>query len=195
MRLQSARAVRENGALSAWPALFTRMSMRGKRSRIFTKALCTDSGSVMSAGATSASAESSAACFSSFAASRPISATPAPWRDSAAAMAAPIPRPAPVTTATLPANGKLIRASEGGKRKVAGDDQVQYMDGTNCTVNAELLEDAREHRHRPPRGGFLNHFSLQIERLPDSNPPRRCGTRESLDVIGATLQGSRAITH
>ena len=81
IRFQISTSVRENGALSAWPALLTSMSMRGKRSRIFANALWTDSGSVMSAGATSASADSAAACFSSRAASRPIRATPAPSRD------------------------------------------------------------------------------------------------------------------
>src|SRR6185437_1320952 len=100
----SASSVSVNLAAAAWPALFTRMSTGPNCRRAAAKASRTASARVTSAtiGAARSSPPICAATSASFAASRPTSDTRAPSAARADAMAVPIPRLAPVTSACRP---------------------------------------------------------------------------------------------
>src|SRR5690606_16923542 len=84
------------------PALLTRMSMPPLRARTSAMAASTECWSVTSVAMKNALSPRRAAVSAPVASSRSAMITCAPSRTKASAMAAPIPRPAPVTTAIFP---------------------------------------------------------------------------------------------
>ena len=96
------------------PALLTRMSRRPHSSTTRSSVRSTAKASVMSLVKDSASPPPRAICSAVWvtpAASRSRSATCAPARASIRAVAAPMPRPAPVTTATRPSSDRTFGIS------------------------------------------------------------------------------------
>src|SRR5688572_6863034 len=105
IRFHSSSVVLASGAEVDAPALFTRMSTLPNPFRAASIISRMLAGSVTSAGNAFASAPSlvsSAAIFSTCSAVRAATKIRAPSRARERAMAAPIPRPPPVTTATCP---------------------------------------------------------------------------------------------
>ena len=99
---QSASLMRISRPSRVTPALFTRMSTLPQSARIFSAAAFTSAESdtsTASAHALRPSARISAATFSEFSTVRETTTTSAPSAANFNAMARPIPRPAPVTTA------------------------------------------------------------------------------------------------
>jgi len=111
-RFHASRLVPVKLAAAAWPALFTRMRGGPNVSRATPNASLTLPGSVTShttaAVSTSCCRATCAACASSRRWSRPMSVTVAPRRASSDTMAAPMPRPPPVTTACWPERCRVI---------------------------------------------------------------------------------------
>src|ERR1051326_6193061 len=117
MRSSSASSVRRNGALAAMPALLTRMAM-GPRSRASAKARDTDAASVTSQTMALESAIPPEV-WSSASLSRAIRVSLAPSLASASAVAAPMPREAPVITAWRPASGRSSGTGEVPRQLIA----------------------------------------------------------------------------
>src|SRR5438477_12830828 len=111
MRSNSSSEVLPNGALSASPALLTRMSTGPKRLTADSNTAGTAEGTVTSSTSTAAMdsrSEIARACASSRSRRRPSNVTPAPARASANADAAPMPLPAPVTAACIPSSALAV---------------------------------------------------------------------------------------
>src|SRR5690606_27299967 len=121
-RFQVSSEVFSNGALGASPALLTRISMGPNAARaVFTPLSMAISSVTSKPWATQAEAPSLAASASSGSARLPASGKRAPASTSAVAMAAPIPPPAPVTSAWRPSIFRalfIVRSSLG--RRLAG---------------------------------------------------------------------------
>ena len=99
---QSASLMRISNPSRVTPALLTRMSTRPVSPRIFSAAAATAAASATSTACAQAflpTARTSSATFRAFSAVRETQATSAPSAANFKAMARPMPRPAPVTTA------------------------------------------------------------------------------------------------
>src|SRR6266508_5012746 len=101
----SASSVASNFALCATPALLTRIARSRWRAMILSNAASIAVASPTSAVCQSQAVPISRAVCARRCASRPISVTVAPTATSRAAIARPMPRPPPVTTAWRPARG------------------------------------------------------------------------------------------
>ena len=110
------------------PALLTRMSTPPNALDTATTAASIDAGSPTSKATPSAVPPSSLATASALACSRPQTATLAPAWTSACAMARPIPRVLPVTSAVLPDRSMLKLIVRSPKCEVRGSGGQESLD-------------------------------------------------------------------
>src|SRR5882672_545438 len=134
-RFQSSSVILPSGALCAAPALLTRISTTPARRAAAWVRLCTLAASVTShwtAHALPPPPRISAATFSMRSAVRAAMTMAAPSAARACAIAAPIPRPPPVTTATEPSNRGKHRLLEDRAQRF--DQARAFVRGRGCGI-------------------------------------------------------------
>src|SRR5436190_9081324 len=156
------------------PALFTRTSMRPKRSRVAAASARVCSSSATSTCRATASPPASAtSCATRAAEASSTSAivTRPPSRAKISAVVRPIPEPAPVTMQAFPAR----RTSASLRADDAGEGQGDEDDGTVCRVDPEGLDlreredvlDEREQNHPGERADDPSAAALERDAADD----------------------------